>query len=52
MVSKKDINVFHRIFKEFKVLFDHTNQKITFALLLQITLGNARQILRSVEPKL
>ena len=49
MASKEDINVFHRTFKELNVLLD---QKITFILLLQISLGYTWQLLRSVGPKL
>ena len=49
---KEDINVFYRIFKELNVLFDQVNQIITSILLLQISLGNTWQTLRSVEPKL
>jgi len=52
MASKEDINVFHATFKELNVLFDQAHQKITSILLLQISLGNTWQILRSVEPKL
>jgi len=40
MASKEEVDVFHRNFKGFKVLFDQSLQKITSILLLQISLSN------------
>jgi len=38
MASKEKIDVFHRNFKEFNILFDQALQKIISTLLLQISL--------------